>query len=100
MCYILKQMATRQKRDGQTASDLLEEAYDCNTLLNAITLMLLYNTINDVQLHFATPILHKMWPDAFRHTAKLRDLILEKRWQSDLRPSMYRNRSSPSVIRS
>lgn len=44
--------------------------------------MLLFNTINDVQLHFATPVLCKMWPDAARYHPSLKQLILEKR-QSD-----------------
>ena len=41
--------------------------------------MLLFNTINDVQLHFATPVLCRMWPDAERYNPQLKQLILEKR---------------------
>jgi len=41
--------------------------------------MLQFNTINDVQLRFATPVLHKFWPQAEIHNAPLRGLILEKR---------------------
>ncbi len=40
--------------------------------------MLLFNTINDVQLHFATPVLHKIWPAAAEHNAKLKELIVQK----------------------
>lgn len=41
--------------------------------------MLLFSTINDVQLHFATPILCRTWPDAARYHPPLKQLILEKR---------------------
>jgi len=41
--------------------------------------MLLFNTINDVQLHFATPVLHKCWPDADVRNRELKAVIEEKR---------------------
>lgn len=44
--------------------------------------MLRFNTINDVQLHFATPILRKHWPQAESHNAELAKLIRQKRSES------------------
>lgn len=41
--------------------------------------MLLFSTINDVQLHFATPVLPRAWPEAARYHPQLKQLILEQR---------------------
>lgn len=40
--------------------------------------MLLFNTINDIQLHFATPILHTAWPAAQKYNSQLKEMILQK----------------------
>lgn len=44
--------------------------------------MLLFNTINDVQLHFFTPILCKRWPEAETYNPGLAALIRQKREES------------------
>jgi uncharacterized protein (TIGR02466 family) len=44
--------------------------------------MLQFNTLNDVRLYFATPVVHLVWPDASRHNAALKALIEEKRRDS------------------
>lgn len=40
--------------------------------------MFLFNNINDIQLHFATPVLCKVWPAASEHNASLKEQIFEK----------------------
>lgn len=44
--------------------------------------MLLFSTINDIQLRFATPILRKTWPGASRHNSALKELIIHKSQES------------------
>jgi uncharacterized protein (TIGR02466 family) len=45
-------------------------------------MMFRYSSIQDVQFHFATPVLQRMWPDANRYNSALRALVEKKRAES------------------
>lgn len=45
--------------------------------------MLLFSTVNDIQLRFSTPIMVRKWPEAYKYNDELRSIILQKQRSTD-----------------